>query len=1113
MKKISSCFVALCLGGYFCLFALCLGIILPLVSIAEVPPPPSDARVVNITQAPYFANNTGVAPIDTIFQQVLTDQLGTNSGGVKAYDKSLVIYFPAGTYKINDTLKFQVPGQTDLTNQHLGWRAHVTIQGQSKDGTNATIFTINAANFNNPGAPKPVFYTASHVPPGTGTFNLTACEGNTGFNNCFYDLTINTGTAAGAIGIDYLANNEAAIRNVNITGSASGTRGHTGIQMKRRYPGPLLFKNLAITGYQYAIACNQDEYSFTLENVTFDSCDHGIYNTGGGTIPAATFGRAATWNIRNLVTTNIKNASIKSFAEGGGLTNQGALITLLGANFGRAAGGTAVDAIDSDAVVYLREAAISAGYTNLIKERGVSLNKSVVKEYFSHGVKKLFYSPNSSLNLIVRETPEFEDYNYTNWQKVSVTGDQWSQTADNTAAIQTAFDSGKHTIYFPRGRYNISGTINVPSSVKRIVGYRSILQINSNITSQPGYNDWNNSNPFPLFKISGGPGGQLLIVEGLSGSLNPSGDPNYAAGVTWFSHEDLRFVVLKDCWFLGYPTITYRTKVPSGSMVGQLFVENTMTGRMQFNSSQNVWGRQFNVEPRPLATPSAYPNILNKGGLLWVFGLKTENPHQILKTTDGGMSEILGGYHFPVQATDATKPAYEALNSHQSINYATHAYSASEEYTKHIYEDRGDSTTPAAVLSSDSARLLPRGTSAIDHIMPFFSGVFVSPAGLVKGGKFSHSLGLDNQGRLWAWGENGDRQLGYNSGSFNVKIPNLAFAPAPPSQVVAFSGGSWHTLAADNSGSLWAWGRNENGQIGNGTQDGTDIITPTQITLNGIKKIKAVAAGSTHSVALDMDGFVWTWGNNGSWQLGQNPPDTTRPTKKTDLSNVVAIACGTNHTVALRKDGSVATWGANGWGQLGNGNTSPTTSMVNVAGLFRIVAIDAGANCTVALKEDGTVYAWGYNGSAASGEANADILSVNQPASAAITAPMQVIDKDVGSTVPLGNVAAIAVGGTHVVALKRNGSVWAWGRNNKGQLAMNPITTPYRGRPAQISLGGSVTLATSVGAGEEYTLILKRDGNVSACGENGSGQLGNNSTTDSATLVPVSTSTGMNLLN
>lgn len=1040
---------------------------------------PPDARVVDITQPPYNADKTGGIPIDSAFQQVLAHELGSSSGGLNAYDKSLIIYFPDGAYKIDNTLKFQVASQRNDLAMKLGWRAHITIQGQSRD---STIFFINGANFSNAGAPKPVFYTASFVQPGPGggDYNGDVCEGNTAFNNCFSDLTINTGTAAGAVGIDYLGNNQAAIRNVKILGNG----GHTGIQMNRKFPGPLLIKNVFISGYEYGITCNQDEYSLTLEDITVENAGYGIYNSGN------LFGRAAAWNIRNLTTANIRNASVKSVA-------QGALLTVVGARLGRSSEGAASDAIESEGPVYLREAAVTASYASVLRERGESLQKPAVKEYFSDGVKTLFPGPRSSLNLPVRETPAFEDYDFSKWQKVTVAGDPWAQTADNTAAVQAAFTAAasgnKHTIYFPRGRYNIAGTIAVPSSVRRIVGYRSILTIRTNIAGLPGSDNPDNPDPIPMFRIAGGPEGQLLVIEGLSGALKPSSDPNYAAGVTWFSQEDLRTVVLRDCWFISYPAITYRTKLPAGSVAGQLFVENTMTGRMQFNSPQNVWARQLNSEPK-----SADVDILNQGGRVWVLGLKTETPWPVFKTVAGGMSEILGGFHFPVQSVNPWAAAYETDNAHQSMLYATHSYSDAGEYFVHVREARENPATVWEMLKADP-RLLPRGTSRLDHILPFFSGAFVSLTSLVQGSKGSHSLALDSLGRLWAWGENADGQLGYGGSS---RIPRLSFAPSA-SRVAAFSGGGSHTLAADNDGRLWSWGKNSDGQLG-GTSAGA---TPAQIPIPA--HIKSVAAGLVHSVALDMDGFVWTWGGNASGQLGQNPADPAKPSRKTDLDDVVAIACGDNHTVALRGDGTVVTWGDNSRGQLGNGNTDATSSVVHVAGLSRIAAIAAGRDFTVALKDDGAVYAWGGHGTAANGEA--DLLSVTPAGQAplsAVTLPAPVLDKD---GTPFSQVAAIAAGAAHIVALKSNGSVWTWGRNDKGQLAMDPPGAPYRGEPGQVDLGG--TPATSVGAGSGHTLILRQDGSVVGCGENGSGQLGDGTVADSPRLVPVSPSTGMNLLD
>ena len=174
----------------------------------------------------------------------------------------------------------------------------------------------------------------------------------------------------------------------------------------------------------------------------------------------------------------------------------------------------------------------------------------------------------------------------------------------------------------------------------------------------------------------------------------------------------------------------------------------------------------------------------------------------------------------------------------------------------------------------------------------------------------------------------------------------------------AIAGGDTHTVALKSNGTVWAWGRNESGQLGDGTT--TDRNSPVQI--NTLSDVIAIAGGGSRTVALKSDGTVWTWGNNYSGQLGDGTTtNRNSPVAVSGLSNVIAIAAGHAHTVALKSDGHVWAWGVNNFGQLGNGTTTDRNSPVQVNTLSNVIAIAAGTVHTVALKSNGTVWAWGEN--------------------------------------------------------------------------------------------------------------------------------------------------------
>jgi alpha-tubulin suppressor-like RCC1 family protein len=188
-------------------------------------------------------------------------------------------------------------------------------------------------------------------------------------------------------------------------------------------------------------------------------------------------------------------------------------------------------------------------------------------------------------------------------------------------------------------------------------------------------------------------------------------------------------------------------------------------------------------------------------------------------------------------------------------------------------------------------------------------------------------------------------------------------------------------------------------------------------------KVTAIDGGGAHTIALREDGTVWAYGENGSGQLGDGTDvDKNNPTRLSALSGVVSVVAGTNHTLAVKADGTAWAWGANGYNQLGDGTTTNRLSPVQVKDpsdpsgfLTGVVRVAAGERYSMALKSNGTVWSWGYNYTGQLG----DGTYVGK------TAPVQVKDPSDPSGF-LKGVSAISAGGAHSVALKTNGTVWTW---------------------------------------------------------------------------------------
>ena len=258
-----------------------------------------------------------------------------------------------------------------------------------------------------------------------------------------------------------------------------------------------------------------------------------------------------------------------------------------------------------------------------------------------------------------------------------------------------------------------------------------------------------------------------------------------------------------------------------------------------------------------------------------------------------------------------------------------------------------------------------------------------------------------------------------------IQVPDLSGVVAVAADgggVYAGSGG--HIVALRSNGTVWAWGFNSAGQLGNDTA--TNSAIPVQAM--GLNDVVAVAAGSVHTVALKRDGTVWTWGSNSRGQLGDGTSTGRRtPVPVNGLLNVrngvVAIAAGEGHTVALQGDGTVWTWGLDNVGQLGDGTPGGTQFLpVQVPGLSGVITVAAGGNYTVALRDDGTVWAWGLNSSGELG----DGTTTDRAAPVQVTGP--------GGIDFLSGIVAVAAGRDHTLALRNDGTVWAWGRSQYGGL-------------------------------------------------------------------------------
>jgi len=262
-------------------------------------------------------------------------------------------------------------------------------------------------------------------------------------------------------------------------------------------------------------------------------------------------------------------------------------------------------------------------------------------------------------------------------------------------------------------------------------------------------------------------------------------------------------------------------------------------------------------------------------------------------------------------------------------------------------------------------------TGSGDNVTPVYTPVNVVNLTNVKaisaGGYYS--IAVKNDGTVWAWGSGEWGQLGINTVDIPSVIPVQVQGPGGVgflNNMVAISASQNHILALKNDGTVWAWGLNDLGQIGNVLAP-TNALVPFQVQGPGgvgfLNNVSAISAGEVHSLALLSDGTVRAWGNNDSGQLGDgSTSNRLTPVQVSGLSNVLAISAGGHFSVALKSDGTVWAWGSGQNGRIGDGSTTNRLTPVQASGLTNVLAISAAQDHTLALKNDGTVWAWGFNG-------------------------------------------------------------------------------------------------------------------------------------------------------
>ncbi|MFF5531505.1 RCC1 domain-containing protein [Streptomyces cinerochromogenes] len=375
---------------------------------------------------------------------------------------------------------------------------------------------------------------------------------------------------------------------------------------------------------------------------------------------------------------------------------------------------------------------------------------------------------------------------------------------------------------------------------------------------------------------------------------------------------------------------------------------------------------------------------------------------------------------------------------------------------------------------------------------------------------------------VYAWGANKGGQLGNSTTTARYAPTAVPSLPKQDVYKIAAGGGatdSWgFGVALRNDGSVWTWGQNDNGQLGTGPGSATTTNIPAAGKVPGLNGVVDVAAGGQHALALRVntgkaDG-VYAWGLNDKGQVGDGSNDTRFvPKLVQSMHGGKQVAAGCNHSMLLTENNTVKTWGLNDKNQLGLGDDDKNNhnTPVDVPNLTNVVKIAAGCNFSLAVKSDGTVWAWGENSHGQLG------INKDKNALASSSKPVQVqglpasqagqanpadqtggTGTDAGTGTGTGTtqgagpgILDIAAGYDHAYALYSDNKVYGWGSNGKGQLADGTVTDRTTAHEAT-----QLPSVTAISAGYDYGLAVRTaDGggtsrDIIGWGLNDVGQLG-----------------------
>lgn len=338
-----------------------------------------------------------------------------------------------------------------------------------------------------------------------------------------------------------------------------------------------------------------------------------------------------------------------------------------------------------------------------------------------------------------------------------------------------------------------------------------------------------------------------------------------------------------------------------------------------------------------------------------------------------------------------------------------------------------------------------------------------------------HTCGMRPDGTLWCWGHNTWGELGIGTSGLGAEKSFPVQVDAGTATWASTSAGGGHVCAIRSDGTLWCWGFNFNGEVG----DGTTAERSSPVQVGASTDWRSVSAGAGHSCGIRSDSSLWCWGGNPHGELGNNTDagGLTPGLVDAGTPHWASVSAGGGHTCGTRTDGTLWCWGFNFDGQLGQGTRADKSFPEQVGTGIDWVSVSAGGSHTCATQSDGSLWCWGDNSYGQLGNGTgADNGS-----------PGQV---DGGS-----DWTSVSAGDRHTCGTRSNGTLWCWGNGADGALGngtsgLNVVRTT----PVQVS--GGATDWASVSGGGSHSCATRTDQTLWCWGANWFGQLGDHSQTD-----------------